>query len=179
MLDLLEYKLYLIEIYMPADSLDKLKTTSIWLELENTAVPHIAYHCCKNTLKAKGLNPDKLNAIEIGSSDNFQRWQEFQKFILLRYLAYTYYDKYLQNRKEQIDSAYSKTLNSGKYTSVLRFDGKKVRHPALNNPKEYFATMTESYYGLSDHYPFIQFELRQYDPNTCNLMTKFWGGKAK
>jgi hypothetical protein len=179
MLDLLEYKLYLIDLYMPADSLDKLKTTPIWLELESNAVPYIAYHCCKNFLKAKGLNPDKLNAVEIGSSRNFQRWQELQKFILLRYLAYSYYDKYLQNQEKQVDSAYTKTLNSGKYNSVLRFDGKKVRHPALKNPKEYFASMTESYYGLSDHYPFIQFELRQYDPNTCELLTKLWGGKAK
>lgn len=162
-----------------ADSPDKLKTTPIWLELEDNAVPYIAYHCCKNMLKAKGLNPDKLNAIEIGSSRNFQRWQEFQKFILLRYLAYAYYDKYLHDQKKQIDSAYTKTLNSGKYTSVLRFDGKKVRHPALNSAKEYFASITESYYGLSDHYPFIQFELRQYDPNTCDLLTQLWGGKAK
>jgi len=179
MLDLLEYKLYLIDIYMPADSLDKLKTTPIWLELENNAVPYIAYHCCKNTLKAKGLNPDKLNAVEIGSSRNFQRWQEFQKFILLRYLAYAYYDKYLKGQKKQIHSEYTNILNSGKYNSVLRFDGKKVRHPALKSPKEYFASMTESYYGLSDHYPFIQFELRQCDPNTCDLLTEIWGGKAK
>jgi hypothetical protein len=179
MLDLLEYKLYLIDIYMPAGSLDKLKTTPIWLELEDNAVSYIAYHCCKTNLKAKGLNPDKLNAIEIGSSRNFQRWQEFQKFVLLRYLAYAYYDKYLQDQKKQIDSAYTKTLNDGKYASVLRFDGKKVRHPALKNPKEYFASMTESYYGLSDHYPFIQFELRQYDPNTSDLLTELWGGKAK
>jgi hypothetical protein len=179
MLDLLEYKLYLIDIYMPADSLGKLKTIPIWLELEDNAVPYIAYHCCKNALKVKGLNPDKLNAIEIGSSGNFERWQEFQKSILLRYMAYAYYDKYLQDRKKRIDSAYTRTLSEGKYTSVLRFDGKKVRHPALKSAKEYFARITESYYGLSGHYPFIQFELHQYDPNACDLMTKLWGGKAK
>ena len=179
MLKLLEYKLHLINIYMPDSSLDKLKTISIWLELENNAVPYMTYHNSKDALKAKGLNPDKLNSIEIGSSNNFARWQEFQKYILLRYMAYAYYDKYLQDQKSQIDSAYGKILNDGKYTSVLRFDGKKVRHPALNDAKEYFARMTESYYGLSDHYPFIQFELHQYDPDTCDLMTKLWGGKAK
>ena len=179
MLKLLEYKLHLINIYMPVSSLDKLKNISIWLEFENNAVPYMAYHDSKDALKAKGLNPDKLNSIEIGSSNNFTRWQEFQKYILLRYMAYAYYDKYLQSQKSRVDSAYGKILNDGKYTSVLRFDGKKVRHPALNNAKEYFARMTESYYGLSGHYPFIQFELHQYDPDTCDLMTKLWGGKAK
>ena len=164
---------------MPAGSLDKLKTIPIWLELESNAVPYIAYHCCRTKLKTKGLNPDKLNYVEIGSSRNFQRWQELQKFILLRHLAYAYYDKYLQKQREQIDSAYTDTLNSGKYTSVLRFDNKKGRHPALKNTKEYFARMTESYYGLSEHYPFIQFELHQYDPNTCDLLAELWGGKAK
>jgi hypothetical protein len=45
--------------------------------------------------------------------------------------------------------------------------------------KEYFAEMSESYYGVNDHYTFLLFELRQYDPNACELLAKLWKGKAK
>ena len=179
MTKLLDYKLHLINIYLPDSSLDKLKAIPIWLELESDAVPYVAYHNSKDALKAKGLNPDKVGAIEIGSCGNFAAWQEFQKFLLLRYMAYAHFDKYLSDDKNLIDSARGKALKVGKYASVLRFDGKKVRHPALGSAKEYFARMTESYYGLSDHYPFIQFELRQYDSEVCDLLTKLWGGKAR
>ncbi len=39
--------------------------------------------------------------------------------------------------------------------------------------------MSESYYGFNDHYPFLQFELLQIDPEACNLLAQLWGGKAK
>ena len=62
---------------------------------------------------------------------------------------------------------------------MLRFDGKHVRHPSLLNAKEYFAQMSESYYGFNDHYPFLQFELSQLDPEARELLARLWGGKAK
>jgi len=49
----------------------------------------------------------------------------------------------------------------------------------LKGPVEFFAEMTESYYGVNDYFPFLQFELRQYDPDTCRLLAKIWTGKAK
>jgi len=55
----------------------------------------------------------------------------------------------------------------------------KVPHPALINPQTFFAEITESYYGFNDHYPFIQFELSQLDPDVCKLLARLWGGKAK
>ena len=66
-----------------------------------------------------------------------------------------------------------------KYDRVLRFDGRQVRHPGLLNERAFFAEMTESYYGFNDHYPFLQFELAQHDPEVCQLLAKLWGGKAK
>ena len=74
---------------------------------------------------------------------------------------------------------YQKALESGNYDLVLRFDGLYVPHPALTNAKEYFAEMTEAYYGFNDHYPFIQFELKQHDPEICELLAKLWQGGAR
>ena len=79
----------------------------------------------------------------------------------------------------RIKTALRRAIEGGKYDSVLRFDGKQVRHPALAGPVEFFAEMTESYYGVNDHYPFLQFETRQHDAETCKLLAELWGGKAK
>lgn len=49
----------------------------------------------------------------------------------------------------------------------------------MSNAKAYFAEMSESYYGFNDHYPFLQFELSQLDPEACELLARLWGGRAR
>lgn len=99
--------------------------------------------------------------------------------MVLNQLARAYHDKVLGYDSAEIKAAHQQAVRSEKYDLVLRFDGRYVRHPALTDEKEYFAEMTEAYYGVNDHYPFLQFELKQYDPNACELLTKLWQGKAK
>ena len=107
------------------------------------------------------------------------QWSFLQPFMVLNQLARAYHDKVLGHDNAEIKAAHQQAVKSEKYDLVLRFDGQYVRHPALSNEKEYFAQMSEAYYGVNDHYPFIQFELKQYDPNACDLLTKLWQGKAK
>lgn len=176
---LLRYKLHLVKRYMPEKALEQLQKVPIWLERDSRAVPYMTYHACAKKLKAGNQNPDKLGAIEIGNAERFLQWQNLQQFAILNQLARAYYGQVLSKEIKEIKGAWEKTVKGGKYDSVLRFDGKHVRHPAMNDPLEFFAEMTESYYGINDHYPFLQFETRQYDPNTCRLLEKLWGGKAK
>jgi len=42
-------------------------------------------------------------------------------------------------------------------------------------PMEYFAESTEAFFGTNDFYPFIRPELREFDPEMFNLLTKLWG----
>lgn len=176
---LLRYKLHLIKRYMPEKSLEQLQKTPFWLESYSRPVPYMTYHASAKKLKAANLNPDKLRAIEIGNTERFRRWQGLQQFAVLNQLARAYCDQVLTKQAGKIKKAWQKACDGKKYGSVLRFDGKHVPHPALAGPIEYFAEMTEAYYGVNDHYPFIQFETRQYDPNTCRLLEELWGGKAK
>jgi hypothetical protein len=130
-------------------------------------------------LESQHQNPDKLGAVEIGNANNFIQWAFLQPFMLLNQLARAYHDKVLGFDNAEIKAAHQQAVENGKYNLVLRFDGQYVRHPALNNAIEYFAEMTEAYYGVNDHYPLLQFELKQYDPNACELLAKLWHGKAK
>jgi len=165
---------------MSDTALTRLQEVPIWLEKKSKVVPYMTYHASEEKLKAGNLNPDKLHAIEIGNAKNFSQWQNLKQFMVLNQLARAYYDRVLgEDTKNQIKNAGTKAVDSGRYDSVLRFDGTYVRHPALNSPQDFFAEMTESYYGVNDHYPFLQFETKQHDPEICRLLTKLWGGKAK
>jgi len=179
MCKLLRYKLHLVKRYMPGKALEQLQEVPIWLEKDSKIVPYMTYHASAEKLKAANQNPDKLHAVEIGNVKNFSRWQNLQQFMILNQLARAYYNRVLSEDARELKSAWQKAVDSGRYDSVLRFDGKHVRHPALNSALEFFAEMTESYYGVNDHYPFLQFETKQHDPETCQLLAKLWGGKAK
>ncbi|MHC4734613.1 MAG: hypothetical protein ACYTDW_09160, partial [Planctomycetota bacterium] len=178
-LKLLRHKLHMVKRYVPEKALKQLQKVPIWLELENPNVPYMTYHCCKETLKSQHQNPDKLGAVEIGNVKNFMKWSFLQQFMVLNQLARAYHDKVLGYDNAEIKAAHEHAVRNDKYDLVLRFDGRYFRHPALTDEKEYFAEMSEAYYGVNDHYPFIQFELKQYDPNACDLLAKLWQGKAK
>jgi len=176
---LLRYKLHLVKRYVPEKALPALQKVTIWLEADNPAVPYVVYHGDRKTLEEKGLNPDKHRAVEIGNTDNFRQWQDLQPSIVLHHLAHAYFDQVVGADRDEVSKALAKARKSGKYDRVLRFDGKHVRHPALLNAEQYFAEMTESYYGFNDHYPFLQFELSQVDGEACDLLARLWGGKAR
>ncbi|NQT81759.1 hypothetical protein HQ563_01960 [bacterium] len=179
MCKLLKYKLHLVKRYMPEKAIEQLRKVPIWLEKESDAVRYMTYHASAEKLKVSNQNPDKLHAVEIGNAGNFYQWQNLQPFMILNQLAWAYYDRVLGGDVPEIKTAWQRAIKSGQYDSVLRFDGKHVRHPALSGLREFFAEMTESYYGVNDHYPFLQFETRQHDLETCQLLAKLWGGKAK
>ena len=176
---MLRHKLHMVKRYVPEKALKDLQKVAIWLELENPKVPYMTYHASKETLKSRHQNPDKFGAVEIGNVTNFMLWSFLQPFMTLNQLTRAYHDRVLGYDNTEIKAAYQQAIESDRYHLVLRFDGQYVRHPALADAKEYFAEMTETYYGVNDHYPFLQFELKLYDPNVCELLTKLWHGKAK
>jgi hypothetical protein len=50
-----------------------------------------------------------------------------------------------------------------------------TRHYALTDHKEYFAEMTEAFFGTNDFYPFVRGELKQHDRRTYDLLAGIWG----
>ena len=64
---------------------------------------------------------------------------------------------------------------AGLYDEVLLNRGDATRHYALTNPKEFFAEMSECYFGTNDFYPFVRKELELHDPETLRLLEEIWG----
>jgi len=66
-------------------------------------------------------------------------------------------------------------MRRGIYEEVLLFDGRRVRHYAATNHREYFAEATEAYLYRNDFYPFVAAELREHDPDMFAEMERIWG----
>jgi hypothetical protein len=47
----------------------------------------------------------------------------------------------------------------------------------MNNDQEYFAELSEAYFGTNDIYPFVRAEVREHDPEGYRMLRKVWGGK--
>jgi hypothetical protein len=46
----------------------------------------------------------------------------------------------------------------------------------MSNEREYFAVLSQTYFGKNDHNPFDADELKTYDPDGFRLMERAWNG---
>ena len=83
----------------------------------------------------------------------------------------------LKHRNEKVRTAFEQAVKAKSYESVLYFNGRTTRHYALNNDQEYFAELTEAYFGANDFYPFVRVELKQHDPVGYKMIRDTWGVK--
>ena len=175
-LELLKVKLYDIKRAVPAKALSKLHEIPIWVELKHPRHRCACYHPDKKWLIANNFNPEKVGSVEIANAATFLKWTPEQPSMLLHALAHGYHDLYLggyDNR--EIAAAYRRAVESRSYESVLHWDGKMVRAYALNNPQEYFAELTEAWFGSNDFYPFVRAEVIKHDPETAKVLKTVWG----
>jgi hypothetical protein len=75
--------------------------------------------------------------------------------------------------------AYRRFKESGRGERVLLYDGRRVRHYGLSDHKEFFAEMTEAYFGVNDFYPFNRAELKDAEPDVHDLLATIWGSEEQ
>ena len=66
-------------------------------------------------------------------------------------------------------------MDRGLYQSIAHVYGGTRKAYAATNYKEYFADLTEAYFGKNDFFPFTGADLKQYDPTGYQLMQEAWG----
>ena len=97
--------------------------------------------------------------------------------VVLHELAHGYHDQVLGFDDAKIKAAWLRVKESGKFDKVLHIAGKQVKHYALTNQMEFFAEMTEAFFGTNDFYPFVRGELKQDFPEIDDLLREVWGLK--
>jgi hypothetical protein len=141
----------------------------------------MAYHPDEGWLREHKANPRMAKCVEIGNAANFVSWTYEQPWMLLHELAHAYHDRFLPEGFEnpEVKAVFDTAVVSKRYETIDHYDGKQVRHYGLNNPMEFFAEATEAYFGQNDFFPFVNAELRNFDPDTYTLMVRLWGTPQK
>jgi len=170
----LEHQLYQINQAVPDKALIRLQQIPIWIELAHPKHPCMCYHISADWLRENDMNPAKAGGLEIANARNFLTWTRDQPWMVLHELAHSYHHKVIGYDNPEIKAAFERAKTSKTYEKVLRINGKVEKHYAMANDQEYFAEMTEAFFGTNDFFPFVRAELKQHDPEMFTLLGKLW-----
>jgi hypothetical protein len=176
-LRILANRLYDIKHVVPAEKVKLLQKVPIWLDKSHGKLRPAQYHPSKGWLKSNGFSEELARCVHIPVAADFSsvNHQRVQPWSVLHELAHAYHDQVLGFDHEEIRAAFVRFKESKKYESVLHINGNKTKHYALTNEKEFFAEMTESFFGCNDFYPFNRAELKRDEPELYDLLAKLWG----
>lgn len=176
-LNLLQAKLADILYVMPENRLAALRQVTIVLDLCHGNLHAMQYHPSADWLAEHGYSTNLARCVHICEAPDFaaSRQVNEQPWAVLHELAHAYHDQVLGFDAPEIREAYENFKRSGHGDHTLLFNGERVRHYALTDQKEFFAEMTESYFGVNDFFPFNRAELMTAEPEIYALMRRVWG----
>ncbi len=173
----LENKLADIKAVVPPDRLRKLQAVPIVLDVTHGNLRSMQYHPSADWLKAHGYATELAKCVHIPRAADLPTKRNIneQPWVILHELAHAYHDQVLGFDEPRIIAAYEHFKKSGHGEETLLFNGKRTRHYALTDHKEFFAEMTEAYFGVNDFFPFVRAELKEAEPETYALLRDIWG----
>jgi hypothetical protein len=176
-LRLLESKFMDIEGAVVEDRLEKLKAVTIVLDLSHGKLRAMQYHPSAGWLKKNGYSTGLAKCVHIPRAEGFVSPQlnTKQPWVVLHELAHAYHDQVLGFEDSEIKAAWQRFVDSGRYESVLHISGRMSKHYAMTDQKEFFAEMSESFFGMNDFFPFNRAELQCEEPPLYELLCKIWG----
>jgi hypothetical protein len=176
----LEHKLSDIKAVVAADPLAILQAVTIVLDLSHGKLRAMQYHPSAGWLKANSYATNLVKCVHIPEAADLPTPRNIteQPWVVLHELAHAYHDQVLSFGDPRILQAYERFKKSGHGDATLLFNGRRVRHYGLTDHKEFFAEMTEAYFGLDDFFPFNRAELMTAEPETYELMQAIWGPVA-
>lgn len=164
---------------LPTAAVSALQKVRVWVEWSKRPDAGAEFHVSRRWLEQNGYNPAKAGGIEIANSLNFVSWSRAeQPCMVLHELAHAYHFLVLGESQPEIAAAYRQAVERRLYESVEYVGGGKRRAYALVNEKEYFAELSEAYFGRNDYYPFTRADLQQHDPVGYALVQRLWGNAA-
>jgi hypothetical protein len=170
-------RLYEIKLVVSPDKVARLQEVVIWLDLTHGKLRPMQYHPSAGWLRDHGYSTNLARCVHIPDATYFAdpRDQHRQPWAILHELAHAYHDQVLGFEHAEILAAWRRFKASGRYESVLQINGRQEKHYGLTDQKEFFAEMTEAYFGLNDFYPFHRAELKRDEPELYGLLKQIWG----
>lgn len=162
---------------VPPARLAELRRLPIWLEYRHPTLTSMQYHPSRGWLLAHGHDPRLAKHVHLPRAADLTARRTWAKhpYVVLHELAHAWHDQVAGFDQPDIQAAWQQAKDDGIYEEVLLYTGRKVRHYALTNHKEYFAESTEAWFGVNDFYPFVRAELAEHDPRMYALLKRLWG----
>jgi hypothetical protein len=180
-INLLNTKLLAIsQLNINQEKKDSLKAVPIFMDW-NTTTGAAQYHPSQAWLISNGYIPQKAKCVEISNITNFINWtNQNQPYMILHELAHAYHHRVLDFNSAVITNAFSNAVTQNLYKNIAYHSGggnynTVAKAYALNNENEFFAELTEAYFGLNDFFPFDYDDLASYDSIGFNMMVAVWG----
>src|SRR5580698_10380559 len=149
----LESQFKKIEEVVPDKPLAAIKKTKLWVEWEAKKGGPMEAHHSAQWLKDHGFNPEKVHGVEINNIKNFVAWsQKTQPWMVLHELAHAYHFNELGEKYAPLQDAYKQAMERKLYESVDFVHGGKRKAYATTNAAEYFAELSEAYFGKNDFF---------------------------
>ena len=158
------------------EGMSPLQAVTIVLDLTHGNLGPMQYHPSAGWLKSNGYATDLAKCVHLPRAADVatKRNVNEQPWVILHELAHAYHDQVLGFDEPRVKEAYEKYKKSGRGDKTLLFNGKRVKHYALTTPMEFFAEMTEAYFGTNDFFPFNRAELKEAEPEIFELLTNIW-----
>ncbi len=177
-LQLLDEKLTDIVRVVPYHPLLSLQKVPIFVQSQIFDLHGLRYNPSSKWLKEHNDDPRKAGGVEINNVADFLSWSQHQPWVVLHELSHAYHHQVLGYSNKDVKNAFSAANQSGLYQQVAVVRKReKVRSYALNNEQEYFAELSEAYFGRNDFFPFSNQELLKYDPVGYQMVAKVWGAR--
>lgn len=176
-LRIVENQLFRIKLVVSDEKVKRLQQVPIWLDLTCGELKAMQYHPSASWLRAQGYSSELAKCVHIPHVKSFidARTLREQPEVMLHELAHAYHDQELSFEHAEIKAAWARFKESKKYESVLHIRGDKTQHYGLTTQMEFFAEMTEAYFGMNDFYPFNSAELKKEEPQLFQLLETLWG----
>lgn len=168
---------------LPGPALDLLASrVTIWISPSLAARVGFSgrgmcFHESEGWLEGAGLGAERAGGIEVCNADDYLQWRAEQPMMVLHELAHAYHQA-LRPRDEEVRRAFGRAVESGRYRAVghvLAGPGERRPAYAVTNDWEYFAELSEAYFGRNDFEPFDREALRAFDPDGFAAIEQAWG----
>lgn len=180
-LKFLENKLSELKVVVPEDKVKQMQTVVIVLDLTHGNLGPMQYHPSAGWLKDNGYSPELAKCVHLPRAADVATKRNIneQPWVILHELTHAYHDQFLGFEEPRIKEAYEKYKKCGHGDKALLYNGSRVKHYGLTNHKEFFAEMTEAYFGVNDFFPFNRAELKDSEPEIYEMLQLIWSNPKK
>jgi hypothetical protein len=173
-LQVLDSNVRRIEEVLPSAAWQKISRIPIWLEYEpDRSYGGVYFFASQEWLAANGISIAKAGSIQFTSSLAVMIGNQLNP--LMHELAHAYHDLVLSYSYPRIRAAFERARASGRYNSVRHVSGRLERAYAMTDHMEFFAELSEAYFGTNDFFPFTRDDLKEFDPSSYRAISDAWG----